>query len=298
MTLLSSPLLVFSAVHRRAPPPSTTTPTTNHTVRFLCSPDVPAVRLDQRLPRFVVPVAAEDLLYNAGATVGVLGGGYALVRAFDELTRRNILQQGLSRKLVHILSGLLFLVSWPIFSNSPKARYFAAFVPLVNCLRLLVNGLSLASDEGLIKSVTREGDPLELLRGPLYYVLILIFCALVFWRESPVGVVSLAMMCAGDGIADIIGRRYGSLKIPYNQHKSLAGSMSMLVFGFLVSIGMLYYYSVLGHVQLDWASTVPRVAFISFVATLVESLPITKVIDDNISVPLATMVVAFFTFHH
>ncbi|KAG5004681.1 hypothetical protein AAZX31_10G189500 [Glycine max] len=302
MTLLSSHLLVFSAVHHRAPPTTTTrnSPTTNHTVRFLCSPGVPpAVRLDQRLPRFVVPGAgAEDLLYNAGATVGVLGGGYALVRAFDELTRRNILQQGLSRKLVHILSGLLFLVSWPIFSNSPKARYFAAFVPLVNCLRLLVNGLSLASDEGLIKSVTREGDPLELLRGPLYYVLILILSALVFWRESPIGVISLAMMCAGDGIADIIGRRYGSMKIPYNEHKSLAGSMSMLVFGFLVSIGMLYYYSVLGHVQLDWASTLPRVAFISFVATLVESLPITKVVDDNISVPLATMAVAFFTFHH
>ncbi|KAH1230258.1 putative phytol kinase 1, chloroplastic [Glycine max] len=297
MTLLSSHLLVFSAVHHRAPPTTTTrnSPTTNHTVRFLCSPGVPpAVRLDQRLPRFVVPGAgAEDLLYNAGATVGVLGGGYALVRAFDELTRRNILQQGLSRKLVHILSGLLFLDS-----NSPKARYFAAFVPLVNCLRLLVNGLSLASDEGLIKSVTREGDPLELLRGPLYYVLILILSALVFWRESPIGVISLAMMCAGDGIADIIGRRYGSMKIPYNEHKSLAGSMSMLVFGFLVSIGMLYYYSVLGHVQLDWASTLPRVAFISFVATLVESLPITKVVDDNISVPLATMAVAFFTFHH
>lgn len=165
-------------------------------------------------------------------------------------------------------------------------------------MRLLVNGLSLASDEGLIKSVTREGDPLELLRGPLYYVLILILSALVFWRESPIGVISLAMMCAGDGIADIIGRRYGSMKIPYNEHKSLAGSMSMLVFGFLVSIGMLYYYSVLGHVQLDWASTLPRVAFISFVATLVESLPITKVVDDNISVPLATMAVAFFTFHH
>ncbi|KAG4397713.1 hypothetical protein GLYMA_10G200500v4 [Glycine max] len=234
MTLLSSHLLVFSAVHHRAPPTTTTrnSPTTNHTVRFLCSPGVPpAVRLDQRLPRFVVPGAgAEDLLYNAGATVGVLGGGYALVRAFDELTRRNILQQGLSRKLVHILSGLLFLVSWPIFSNSPKARYFAAFVPLVNCLRLLVNGLSLASDEGLIKSVTREGDPLELLRGPLYYVLILILSALVFWRESPIGVISLAMMCAGDGIADIIGRRYGSMKIPYNEHKSLAGCSTTIQF--------------------------------------------------------------------
>ncbi|XP_029128452.1 probable phytol kinase 1, chloroplastic isoform X3 [Cajanus cajan] len=236
MTLLSSQLLVFSALHRRAPPTlfPWTNPTTTHTAPSLCSP----VQLGQpRLPRFVAAAVAEDLLYNAGATVGVLGGGYALVRAFDELTRRNILNQGLSRKLVHILSGLLFLISWPIFSNSPKARYFAAFVPLVNCLRLLVNGFSLTSDEGLIKSVTREGDPLELLRGPLYYVMILMLCALVFWRESPVGVVSLAMMCGGDGIADIIGRRYGHTKIPYNEKKSWAGSISMFGFGFLVSIG-------------------------------------------------------------
>jgi len=39
------------------------------------------------------------------------------------------------------------------------------------------------------------------------------------------------------GVADIIGRKYGSMKIPYNQNKSWAGSISMLVFGFLVSIG-------------------------------------------------------------
>ena len=39
----------------------------------------------------------------------------------------------------------------------------------------------------------------ELLRGPLYYVMILILCAVVFWRESPDGVISLSMMCGGDG---------------------------------------------------------------------------------------------------
>lgn len=39
----------------------------------------------------------------------------------------------------------------------------------------------------------------ELLRGPLYYVLMLILSALVFWRDSPVGVISLSMMCGGDG---------------------------------------------------------------------------------------------------
>ena len=41
----------------------------------------------------------------------------------------------------------------------------------------------------------------QILEGfpPFFTVLILILSALVFWRESPIGVISLAMMCAGDG---------------------------------------------------------------------------------------------------
>ncbi|MBA0575723.1 hypothetical protein Golob_027561, partial [Gossypium lobatum] len=222
--------------------------------------------------------------------------------------------------------------------NADEARYFASLVPLFNCLRLVIHGLSLTDDQSLIKSVTREGNPniaivsnltatavftltaskriahpnspvvvfvppfvlrlktnRELLRGPLYYVAMLMLCALVFWRESPVGVICLAMMCGGDGVADIIGRKYGSSKIPYNQSKSWVGSISMFVSGFIISIGMLYYYSALGYLQLDWGYTMHRVAFISLVATVVESLPITMLIDDNISVPLASMLAAYLT---
>ncbi|WKA01258.1 hypothetical protein VitviT2T_019546 [Vitis vinifera] len=229
------------------------------------------------------------LLQDAGAAAVVTAGAYGLGLTFDNLTQRKIIEQSLSRKLVHILSGLLFMVSWSIFSTSTEARYFASLVPVVNCLRLVIYGLSLATDEGLIKSVTREGKPEELLRGPLYYVLILLVCTMVFWRESPIGVISLSMMCGGDGIADIMGRRFGSLKLPYNQQKSWAGSISMFVFGFLISIGMLHYFSALGYFQLDWFWTMEKVALISLVATVVESLPTTKVVDDNISVPLASM---------
>lgn len=135
-----------------------------------------------------------------------------------------------------------------------------------------------------------------MLRGPLYYVIILILSSLVFWRESPVGVISLAMMCGGDGVADIMGRRFGSLKIPYNQQKSWAGSISMFIFGFLISIVMLYYFSMFGYFQLDWTGTIERVALVSLVATVVESLPTTGVVDDNLSVPLASMVTAFLSF--
>ncbi|KAM3733078.1 hypothetical protein ACB098_11G108000 [Castanea mollissima] len=228
---------------------------------------------------------AYSILRDSGAAAAILAGAYALVSAFDFLTRRNLIEQSLSRKLVHILSGLFFMVSWPIFSTTTEARYFACLVPLVNCLRLVIHGLSLASDEGLIKSVTREGKPEELLRGPLYYVLILILCALIFWRDSPVGLISLAMMCGGDGIADIIGRRFGFLKIPYNQQKSWAGSIAMFIFGFLISIGMLQYYSVLGYLHLDWVQTVQKVALVSLVATVVESLPTTELIQMGYSRP-------------
>lgn len=246
-------------------------------------------------PRAAV-IAADTLVRDAGATALVISGAYAFVTAFDNLARRGAIPQSLSRKLVHILSGLLFMASWPLFSTSTEARYFASIVPLTNCLRLLIHGLSLANDEALLKSVTREGKPEELLRGPLYYVLMLALCAVVFWRESPIGVVSLSMMCGGDGIADIMGRKFGHVKLPYNQDKSWAGSISMFAFGFLISIGMLYYFSALGYFKLDWIVAVKKVALVSLVATAIESLPITKQIDDNIAVPIATIVMAYFCF--
>lgn len=59
---------------------------------------------------------------------------------------------------------------------------------------------------------------------------------------------------------------------------------------------MLYYYSILGYYRLDWIETLQRVALVSLVATVVESLPITEIVDDNISVPLASMVAAYLSF--
>ncbi|KAL0736612.1 hypothetical protein Bca4012_012822 [Brassica carinata] len=237
-----------------------------------------------------------SLLHDLGATGAVLGGAYALVLSFESLTKRNVVSQRLSRKLVHILSGLLFVLSWPIFSASKEARYFAALVPLVNCVRLVVNGLSVSPNSTLIKSVTREGRPEELLRGPLFYVIALLVSAVFFWRNSPIGMISLAMMCGGDGIADVMGRKFGSQKIPYNPRKSIAGSISMFIFGFFVSVGLLYYYSSLGYLHMNWETTFTKVAIVSMVATLVESLPITDQLDDNVSVPLATILAAYVSF--
>ena len=68
----------------------------------------------------------------------------------------------------------------------------------------------------------------ELLAGPLYYVIVLLAATMLSWRTSPVGLVALAMMCGGDGLADIAGRNLHGPKLPYNPEKTIIGSAAML----------------------------------------------------------------------
>uniref|UniRef100_A0A0D9WAY9 phytol kinase n=1 Tax=Leersia perrieri TaxID=77586 RepID=A0A0D9WAY9_9ORYZ len=201
--------------------------------------------------------APPAVLQDGAATLLITGGAYGLVRAFDALTERRLIEQrvimdNLSRKIVHVLSGVLFMSSWPLFR--------------------------------------------ELLRGPLYYVIVLLVSVLVFWRESPIGIISLSMMSGGDGFADIVGRRYGSVKLPFNEKKSWIGSISMFISGFLLSALMLFYFSCFGYFNVCWDQALGKLALVALAATVMECIPVTNVVDDNISVPLATMLVAFLLF--
>ena len=67
----------------------------------------------------------------------------------------------------------------------------------------------------------------ELLRGPLYYVIVLLVATLAVWRTSPVPIVALALMCGGDGLADIAGRNIKGPALPHNPAKTWAGSIAM-----------------------------------------------------------------------
>lgn len=52
----------------------------------------------------------------------------------------------------------------------------------------------------------RSGSNSEALGGPLLYTIMLFLGTLLFFRGSPIGVVAISQMAAGDGIADIVGR--------------------------------------------------------------------------------------------
>lgn len=49
----------------------------------------------------------------------------------------------------------------------------------------------------------RSGRREELLRGPLLYAAVHVAATLIWWRHSPCGVLALAILCAGDGLAEV-----------------------------------------------------------------------------------------------
>ena len=98
-------------------------------------------------------------------------------------------------------------------------------------------GLGLWQQEGMVKAVSRSGDRSELLRGPLIYVIVLCAVTVFSWRSSAAGLMVIACMCGGDGAADIVGRAFGRVKLPWSDSKSYAGSLAMLLGGTLVGFG-------------------------------------------------------------
>lgn len=189
-------------------------------------------------------------------------------------------------------AGPILVLAWPLFSDGMAGKLAAAIIPALNGLRLLLVGSGVVSDPGLVKSVSRSGDREELLKGPLYYCLVLVMSTLLFWRDSPAGIVAVSMMCGGDGLADIVGRRLGTVKLPWNPGKSWAGSIGMFFGGAAMAMGYLTLFCQLGYFSCSAATYLPAVLAVCAVATVVESLPINNILDDNLSVPGAAALTA------
>ncbi|KAM0046767.1 putative phytol/farnesol kinase [Helianthus debilis subsp. tardiflorus] len=217
-----------------------------------------------------------------------------LLRLFEETAKRVVFKQKLNRKLLHITFGLGFMLFWPLFSSGIQGAAMAALVPGVNIVKVLLIGLGIVKDEATVKSMSRFGDYRELIKGPMYYAITITLCCAIYWRTSPVAIAGICNLCAGDGIADIIGRRFGKKKIPYNKDKSFAGSIAMATAGFTVSVGYMYYFSMFGYVRTSFKMVLGFL--VVSLNALVESHPICAKLDDNLLVPLASVLLGTLVF--
>jgi farnesol kinase len=226
-----------------------------------------------------------------------ISGAVALssLRFWEETAKRGVFDKKLNRKLLHISIGLLFILCWPLFSAGRQGLFLAAIIPGVNIIRMLLVGLGVLKDEAIVMSMSRYGDRRELLKGPLYYAASITAACLIYWRTSPIAIAAICNLCAGDGMADIVGRRFGHQKLPYNKNKSIAGSVAMASAGFLASLGYMYYFNRFGYIQESWEMALGFLV-ISLVSALVESLPISTELDDNLTVTVTSILVGSLVF--
>ncbi len=141
----------------------------------------------------------------------------------------------ISRKFLHIMVGnILFIL--PLF----QSRWVMALLTAAPFI-LLTFLISPYSPLKIKDRISSSGHGL----GLVYYAISWTVLALLFFDQPWIIAVGIAAMSYGDGMASLIGMKYG--KIKYNalgDTKSLEGSLTMFVVLIIALSVVLLYYSV------------------------------------------------------
>jgi phytol kinase len=216
------------------------------------------------------------------------------LRLMDYIAERGWIDSKTSRKLIHIGTGPIFVLCWLMFPDVQISRWLAALVPLLITVQFALVGAGMLKDEAAVKAMARTGDRREILRGPLLYGIAFVAVTLIYWKDSPIGIPALMIICGGDGIADIVGRRVSSPKLPWSREKSAAGSLSVFLGGWLLTLFIFAIYVWAGAFSGPIARFLLPVTWIALGATLVESLPFKDI--DNITITLACVLIGYLVF--
>jgi phytol kinase len=231
---------------------------------------------------------------NILAAIITLVIALSFLRIMDFFAHKGWIESRLSRKLIHIGTGPIFVLCWLMFPDVPSSRWLAALVPFMIVLQFAMVGLGVMKDDASVQAMSRTGDRREILRGPLFYGIMFVLLTVLYWKDSPIGITALMIMCGGDGIADIVGRRFKSLKLPWSGEKSLAGSLSVFVGGWILSALILFVFVRVGVFPAPFSSYLMPITLVALGCMLVESLPFKDI--DNITTTLAAVVLGHLLF--
>ena len=211
------------------------------------------------------------------ATFVVLIYVLSLVAMCDMLVKRAWISSALSRKIVHI-GAASWLLFWPLYSPTdvgPSWR-LNVFVPAAKGLELFVKGAIIRDpNDKDVRSMSRSGSPSELLMGPLQFTGVMTIVGLFLFRQN-IACLIMAAVGVGDGIAPLVGGRFGRHKY---STKSYEGSLGVFV-GTLIGYYVFSSIAIPLGLQIKFSS----LCLYALTATLVEGLAPSNV--DNIAIPI------------
>lgn len=214
------------------------------------------------------------------------------LRLNDYFAHKGWMSGRTSRKVIHMGTGPIFVLCWLLFPENPWSRYVAAIIPLLITIQFAMVGFGIIRDQAAVQAMSRNGDRKEILRGPLFYGIVFVVLTIWFWKDSSIGIVALMLLCGGDGLADLVGNRFGKIKLPWSKNKSIAGSLAVFLGGWFFAIFIIGIYLLARVWDGNLISFLLPITLISFVGTAVESLPFRDI--DNLTVPVVAIIFGYF----
>ena len=232
---------------------------------------------------FFAFLGLSPLVGNLVATALTFVYVFGLVSLLNFCVTRFGLPQDISRKITHIGAGSLigFL---PLYSDLGWSKYLNVTIFVVWIALLVQKGLFANPDDEAVRTMTRKGDRRELLKGPLYFVIVATICGTFLYKSFP-GIVAIANLGWGDGVAPIVGSLYGRWKYKIFSDKSMEGSLSMFIFAFAASVFFVWLI-------LPSELNLSQILLLALIATVVEACSPQEV--DNILIPAVVVVAANF----
>jgi len=208
----------------------------------------------------------------------------SIIKFMDFLVTKGF-PQDISRKIIHVAAGS-WVIFWPLFYAGHWSYVLNIAVAVLWTLLFIVKGLTANPEDYAVKTMTRSGNPKELLRGPLFFTIVMEILGIFFFMQYP-AVVTMGILGWGDGLAPVIGKHFGKRKYKLlGREKTIEGSIGMFLFGLIGSLILVLIVQPVGMPR-TLESLILSIPIACIVATIVEALSPADV--DNILIPLATM---------
>lgn len=178
------------------------------------------------------------------------------------------MEKELWRQLIHA-SGVFIVVLSYFLPPTQLIILCVAIVVFVQIVFRLDHSCNIPFFSTILRQTKRKDDE----RGFVYFFIGIIITLYFFQFNMNIANAAILILLFGDSASTLIGKRFGKIKLPFQSHKTLEGSLAFLVVGFLVSLTQL--------------PLMP--AFVGALAgTLTEAY---SPIDDNIPIPLVSALV-------
>lgn len=184
------------------------------------------------------------------------------------------------RKIVHIGTGNVILLAW--WLDIPASVGITASI-LASAITLLSYRFAILPG---INSVGRQS------LGTFFYSLSFGILIAWFWylQQPQYAVLGILIMTWGDGLAALIGQRFGKHKYKVSgAEKSWEGSLTMMLVSYLIT--NLILIGTQGNTWQSWAISL----LVALIATALEAFSFLGI--DNLTVPLGSAALAFFLSH-